>query len=249
MLQGTRAHFDDYDYDDYDESRYHVYHALSDEDVEDEDYIEEDTEASAEPEEVAEGGSSPTAGPELDSWRAMCNNKNCWITVDWFPPYPRETWMSCLLGYRVGFRKPGNDWTWINDKGTHRDQRSNKLFFFDEAEGTSHSLTIPNLDFSTVYEVNIEVFNPYGRNWMYRYMDGEGYSVYTPSGSLFSDQYISYIFYYKYPDPPCREVSVSEPDKFIESSENSLTVHLDGWQDFNCPTSYFSVEQRWEILI
>ena len=187
-LHGTRAKFDDYDYEDYEDmSRYDL---LSDEveDVEEEDYLEEDTEASAEP----EGGRPPTAGPELDSWTAMCNNENCWIKVDWFPP-PRDTWMSCLLGYRVGFRKPGNNWTWVNDEGTHRDLRMDKLFFFEEAEGTNHSLTIRNLDFHTGYEVNIEVFNPYGRNWLYRYMDGYGRLIYTPPGSLFCEQYIDII--------------------------------------------------------
>ena len=93
----------------------------------------------------------------------MCGNENCWIRVDWEPP-PRDTWMSCLLGYRVGFRKDGSgdDWTWMNDEGTHRDLRSDKLFFFEEAEGTNHSLTIHNLDFETHYEVIIEVFNPHG---------------------------------------------------------------------------------------
>ena len=39
-----------------------------------------------------------------------------------------------------------------------------------------------------------------------------------------------------------------EPDKFVESSENSLSVHLDGWQDANCHTVFFMVEQRWTKL-
>ena len=47
------------------------------------------------------------------------------------------------------------------------------------------------------------------------------------------------------PAEPCRDASVPEPDKFVESSENSLSVHLDGWQDANCPSVYFVVEQRW----
>ena len=46
------------------------------------------------------------------------------------------------------------------------------------------------------------------------------------------------------PAVPCWDVSVPEPDKLVESSENSLSVHLDGWLEFNCPTSYFAVEQR-----
>merc|ERR1719187_813476 len=46
------------------------------------------------------------------------------------------------------------------------------------------------------------------------------------------------------PPEPCREASVPHPDKFVESSENSLSLHLDGWQDTNCPTVFFIVEQR-----
>ena len=96
----------------------------------------------------------------------MCNNENCWIRVDWEPP-TRDTWMSCLLGYRVGFRRSDerlNPRSWRNnDEGTHhRDLRSGQKFFFEEAEGANHSLTIRNLDFATNYEVVIEVFNPFG---------------------------------------------------------------------------------------
>ena len=47
----------------------------------------------------------------------------------------------------------------MNDGGTHMDQRSGELFFFEEADGTNHSLTIRNLDYETHYEVTIEVFN------------------------------------------------------------------------------------------
>merc|ERR1719370_451125 len=92
-------------------------------------------------------GSPPTGFPENHEFTPDCNNENCWIRVDWEPP-PRYTWMSCLLGYRVGFRKDGNgdDFTWMNDEGTHRDLRSDKLFFFEESEGTNHSLTIRNLE-------------------------------------------------------------------------------------------------------
>ena len=58
------------------------------------------------------------------------------------------------------------------------------------------------------------------------------------------------IFHYNLnPSEPCREASVPQPDKFFESSENSLSVHLGGWQDANCPTVYFIVEQRWWSLI
>merc|ERR1712172_468350 len=215
-MQGTRAQYDEYDYEDYDEAGSYDYEY--DEDVE-EDYQEEDAEASAALEETGEGGISPSAHSQNQEFTPMCNNENCWIRVDWEPP-PRDTWMSCLLGYRVGFRKPGlTDWTWMNDEGTYIDLRSDKLFFFEEAEGTNHSLTIPNLDFETEYQVTIEVSNPYGSGYQ------NIHDVDTPP-------------------EPCREASVPQPDKFFESSENSLSVHLGSWQDANCPTVYFIVEQR-----
>ena len=109
-----------------------------------------------------EGGSPPTGYPQNHETTIDCNNENCWIKVDWEPPR-RDDWMSCLLGYRLGFRKAGqHDWAWMNDEGTHRDLRSDKLFFFEEAEGTNHSLTIKNLEHQTEYEVTLKVFNPYG---------------------------------------------------------------------------------------
>ena len=109
------------------------------------------------------GGSPPTSSPQNQEFTPTCNNKNCWIRVDWEPP-TRDAWMSCLLGYRVGFRRPGEEWSWRNnDEGTHhRDLRSGQKFFLEEAEGTNHSLTIRNLDFATNYNVVIEVFNPFG---------------------------------------------------------------------------------------
>merc|ERR1712172_367301 len=215
-MSGTRAQYDEYDYEDYDEAGSYDYD--EDEDVE-EDYQEEDADTSAGPEEAGGGGISPRAHSQNQEFTPMCNNENCWIRVDWEPP-PRDTWVSCLLGYRVGFRKPGlTDWTWMNDEGTHIDLRSDKLFFFEEAEGTNHSLTIPNLDFETEYQVTIEVSNPYGSGYQ------NIHDVDTPP-------------------EPCREASVPQPDKFFESSENSLSVHLGSWQDANCPTVYFIVEQR-----
>ena len=44
---------------------------------------------------------------------------------------------------------------------------------------------------------------------------------------------------------PCEEASVPEPSQFVDSSENGVSVHLDRWQDANCPSSYFNVTQRW----
>merc|ERR1712233_201756 len=223
ILHGTRAQYDPVaasgPWDDFDDYREADYDYVEDDD--DDDYYEEEAEPEPEPvpESTAEEGSAPTAGAENEEFTPMCNNEGCWIRVDWSPP-PRDTWMSCLLGYRVGFRKPGDDWTWMNDEGTHIDLRSDKLFFFEEAEGTNHSLTIHNLDYETNYEIVIDVFNPYGRR-------------------LGQDE-----AHVSSPPEPCREASVPRPDKFVESSENSLSVHLDGWQDTNCRTVYFIVEQR-----
>ena len=172
-MHGIRAQYDEYDYEDYDEADSYDYD--EDEDVEEEDADSADTSAALE--ETGQGGVSPTAGPQNQEFTPMCNNENCWIRVDWEPP-PRDTWMSCLLGYRVGFRKPGlTDWTWMNDEGTHIDLRSDKLFFFEEAEGTNHSLTIPNLGFETEYQVTIEVSNPYGSGYQ------NIHDVDTPPGS------------------------------------------------------------------
>merc|ERR1712130_933306 len=166
-----------------------------------------------------QAGSPPTGYPQNHEFTVDCNNENCWIRVDWEPPH-RDEWMSCLLGYRIGFRKSGqHDWTWMNDEGTHRDLRSDKLFFFEEAEGTNHSLTIHNLEHNTEYEVTLKVFNPYG----------------APK---------SEIFHVETPPEPCRDATVPEPDKFVEASENSLSVHLASWQDANCETYFFVVEQR-----
>ena len=127
-----------------------------------------------------EGGSPPTGYPQNHETTIDCNNENCWIKVDWQPP-PRDTWMSCLLGYKVGCRRLGQEWTWLDVEGTHRDLRSDKLFFFEEAEGTNHSLTMRNLEHETDYEVVIEVFNPYGQNPLPAYRP----LVSTPPGSCF----------------------------------------------------------------
>ena len=127
-----------------------------------------------------EGGNAPTGNPQNPEFTPMCNNENCWIRVDWEPP-ARDTWMSCLLGYKVWFRPSGRGREYelgtMNDEGTHRDLRSGQTFFFEEAEGTNHSMTIRNLDFETNYEIAIEVLNPYGGTEQ----DYE-YEVATPPG-------------------------------------------------------------------
>ena len=65
----------------------------------------------------------------------------------------------------------------MNVEGTHRDLKSDKLFFFEEADGTNHSLTIRNLEHSVRFQVNIEVFNPYGSKSIWS-------AVVTPPGLL-----------------------------------------------------------------
>merc|ERR1719365_149266 len=211
----VRAEYEDYEDYGFDEDDYDY----GDEYNEDED-ADKLEDSSGDSENGDAEGSPPTAKPQNQEFTPMCNNENCWIRVDWEPP-PRDTWMSCLLGYRVGFRKTGSGpLIWMNDEGTHRDLRSDKLFFFEEAEGTNHSLTIRNLEHQTAYEVTIEVFNPYGA--------GQSWNkpVRTPS-------------------EPCRDASVPEPERFVTSSENSLSVNLAGWQeDANCETIFFMVDQR-----
>ena len=178
MMHRTRAQYDHYDYEDYDEPN--RYDFEEDEDVEEDYSQEEEADASRDAESVSEEGEPPAADPGNQELSPMCNNENCWIRVDWEPP-PRDTWMSCILGYRVGFRRNPSDgpgWNWMNDEGTHIDVRSDELFFFEEAEGTNHSLTISNLDFETSYDVIIEVFSPYGRTPLEHW-----HEVATPSGS------------------------------------------------------------------
>ena len=173
-LQGTRAQYDedDYGYEDYDESDYDYDDEESDA-LEDEEYQEE-AEASGDAGDGEEGTSPPMAVPRNQEFTPMCNNENCWIRVDWEPP-ARDTWMSCLLDYRIGLREPGEDWIWFQAEGTFRDLRSGQQYFYDEAEGTNHSLTIRNLHFATNYEVVIKVLNPYGE-------DMHMYEVATPPG-------------------------------------------------------------------
>ena len=151
-----------------------------DEDTDDDnDGIPDELEGKSE----VEGGRAPTGSPQNQEFTPMCNNENCWIRVDWEPP-ARDTWMSCLLGYKVWFRTSGREWDYergtMNDEGTHRDLRSGRTFFFEEAEGTNHSLTIRNLDFETFYEIFIEVNNPYGGTQRSGYEVANG--VATPPG-------------------------------------------------------------------
>ena len=160
IIHGTTAQYDDYDDYEYEEDDYDYG------EDEDEDEYEDEAEDSEDSEVVTEEGEPPQGHVEAQELSPDCNQENCWIRVDW-QSLPRTSWMSCLLGYRVGFRRSDerlNPRSWRNnDEGTHhRDLRSGQKFFFEEAEGANHSLTIRNLDFATNYEVVIDVFNPFG---------------------------------------------------------------------------------------
>ena len=122
-LHGTKAQYDEYDEYDYDESDYNY----EDDYGEEADYQEEDEDASGE--EVGDEviGEPPQAVPRNREFTPECNNENCWIRVDWEPP-PRDTWMSCLLGYRVGYRgdtgyRNTGIQGWIQEGGQDRTER------------------------------------------------------------------------------------------------------------------------------
>ena len=87
------------------------------------------------------------------------------ITINWQPP-ERETWNSCLLGYRVGIRRKNSSdpISFELVEGKYEDKETGKDFFFEEVEGTNHTHVFPNLDFETTYVVAVQVFNPWGKN-------------------------------------------------------------------------------------
>ena len=94
------------------------------------------------------------------------------ITVTWQPP-DRETWYSCLLGYRVGHVEmdPDHVGPWQvplfeTVEGKYEEKESGKNYFFEEVEGSNHTFTILNLDPERMYRVSIQVFNPWGKNLM-----------------------------------------------------------------------------------
>jgi len=266
LLGSTGAY---YDYDDFDEDGDGSPDGDYDDDgILDEDYYgeedigEEDADTSDSSGSVERPeGSPPRGDPTNRQYFPGCNNEECWIRVDWEPP-ERDTWMSCMLGYKVGYKEvldwfnfdgdgildtdhdgvPDDedfdddmdgiddyeDLNWINYRqhgtngtSTLADDRSGQIFFLEEAEGTNHSLTIHNLKFNTSYFIDIAAINPYGPQPNKPYFDRAST-----------------------PPEPCRDSSVSQPDKFVKSSDNSLDVHLDGWEDTNCRTLSFVVEQR-----
>ena len=181
---------DDYDGDDDDDEWY------DDPEDKDEDYQEKDTDLAQDSGQLGydrygiekmydvydiDRNKAPSNWPRNQVLTPMCNNENCWIRVDWESPERDST--SSLLHYRVAFRRRYDEeglsepWTWLPVEGIFQDSRSNVQFFFEEPEGTNHSLTIQNLDFETGFEVSVEVFNTF--DWT------EGPRLYatTPPGS------------------------------------------------------------------
>merc|ERR1711971_909618 len=69
-LHGTRAQYDNYDYEDYDEAD--NYDFAEDENVEEEDYLEEDADASGDTEDGDEGGKPGC----LVSWDTSLDSEN-----------------------------------------------------------------------------------------------------------------------------------------------------------------------------
>ena len=97
---GAYYEYEDYDEDgdgdadDYDDG------ILDEEYFGEEEIEEEDADATGSSE--GPGGSPPRGGPMNRQYFPECSNEECWIRVDWEPPR-RDTWMSCMLGYKVGF--------------------------------------------------------------------------------------------------------------------------------------------------
>ena len=100
-LHGTRAQYDDYD--DYNYGEDYDYSHLDYEFDEHEEEMLVEPELEPEEDSQYEEGRPPTANPQNLEFTPDCNSENCWIRVNWAPP-SRDTWMSCLLGYKVGFR-------------------------------------------------------------------------------------------------------------------------------------------------
>ena len=182
LLGNTRAY---YDYEG-DEDYHDDGDGVPDEDYygeeEEENYDDDGDDGEDDSGSVEEQGTPPTSGVRNVLIDPSCNNEECSIRVDWEPPQ-RDTWMSCLLGYKVGFRRTSNEeMKWIYDRSTatHEDMRSDQIFILEEAEETNHSVTIHNLEYHTEYEIQIWVFNPHGER--------RGYQEYfsTPRGFEFS---------------------------------------------------------------
>ena len=153
LLGSTRAYYDyeggyaeDYD-DDGDGAPDEDYYGEEDEENYEDDGDDGDSEDDSGS--LEELGTPPTSGVRNVSIYPSCNNEECNTRVDWQPPQ-RDTWMSCLLGYKVGYRRHSNEeMTWIFDRSaaTHEDVRSNQIFILEEAEGTNHSVIIHNLEY------------------------------------------------------------------------------------------------------
>ena len=116
-----------------------------------------------------EEGQAPPSGRVENMELAASQNS---ITVTWQPP-DRETWNSCLLGYRVGYVEmdPSHVGPWQvplfeTVEGKYEEKESGKNYFFEEVEGSNHTFTILNLAPERTYRVSVQVFNPWGKNLM-----------------------------------------------------------------------------------
>ena len=122
-----------------------------------------------EPDEEDEEGQEPPSG-RVENMELSARQNS--ITVTWQPP-DRETWNSCLLGYRVGHveMNPDHVGPWQTPlfetvEGKYEEKESGKNYFFEEVEGSNHTFTILNLSPERTYRVSIQVFNPWGKNLM-----------------------------------------------------------------------------------
>ena len=88
--------------------------------------------------------------------------------VEWKTP-PRDSWHSCLLGYTVVYEEiriddqPTNK-SYVRVAGDYVNQADNKNYFFEEEEGTNHSITLTGLKPKTNYSFKVFAFNPFGFN-------------------------------------------------------------------------------------
>merc|ERR1712172_137975 len=94
-LSGTRAKYDDYDYEE-DDNDYDVGDDYEDAELEDEDAELEESSGYFE-DGYFEGGSSPQMPAQNEEFTTDCDKEkemeNCWIRVDWEPPpSPNQKW-------------------------------------------------------------------------------------------------------------------------------------------------------------
>ena len=160
------------------------------------------------------------------------------ITINWQPP-ERETWNSCLLGYRVGIRRKNSSdpISFELVEGKYEDKETGKDFFFEEVEGTNHTHVFPNLDFETTYVVAVQVFNPWGKNPELEETEATtlpGRPIPIP---LSFDHHLP-------PSEPCLESTVPNADHLFEAGRDMIKMQAGAWLDSNCPSDHLTVQGR-----